>query len=120
MRTPPSAAAFLASVLALLLTGMAASPADPPATPAPARGHLPAGWKKLGLAPETVAAVEQVTGVAAARIHALEEEIRTIRAKEHADCLALLNDAQRKALADAATGASTPTPDKVTTPPTKP
>ena len=65
-----------------------------------------------GPAPDLAAAVEKITGAAAAKIHDLEQQLAALREKEHADCLAVPTDAQRKRLDALLVGA-----DKSVSPP---
>ncbi len=109
----------LAALAVVALAADPPKPADPPAPAAAPVGKLPIHYRQLGLTAYQKTKIEGVTGAAAAKLHDLEAQITALREQEHADCLAVLTDAQKAALEKLAVGDTTP-PAAPTPPPAKP
>jgi Spy/CpxP family protein refolding chaperone len=94
----------LMGVLALVGAGLVvvaqepAKKADEPAAKAVMKGRLPTHFKSLGLSDVQKVAVYTVMGQYSAKIDALAQQIKDLRAKEHAEILAVLTPAQKEML----------------------
>ena len=96
-------------LLAALLVGVVWS-ADDPKKPGddkkdpPARGSLPANWKKLGLTDDQVKKVYKIQTDYRAKLDTLAEQIRDLKKKEMVELETVLTDAQKARLKEIKTG----------------
>ena len=67
-----------------------------------ARGHLPQGWKQLGLTDEQKEHIYKVQADYQGKIEELEQKIRELRQQEWADEVKVLTDVQRARLKEIA------------------
>ena len=83
-------------------------PADKPAVEVPAKGMLPAQWKKLGLTDEQRARVYKVQADYRARKAALAKQLADLKKEERLKLEAILTDAQKARLKELRSGTTTP------------
>lgn len=73
---------------------------DPPKT----KGQLPPGWKDLGLSNEQKLEVYKIQGKFKAKIKALEDQIKEVRAEEKQEMVKVLTADQKEKLQKSVTG----------------
>jgi hypothetical protein len=101
-------------VLALLLAGgfLLGQDAKKAEEPAPKlRGTLPRNFKKLGLDEAQIRAIYKVQSTYSAKIDALAQQIRNLRAEEAGEIEKVLTDAQKSRLKELKLGETTKTAD---------
>jgi hypothetical protein len=85
--------------LAVCLTAADTKPGDPKdPPPPPPKGQLPPNWKKIGLTDDQVKKIYTVQGEYHAKISALEEQIKALRAEQFKKEIEVLTDAQKARL----------------------
>jgi hypothetical protein len=83
-------------------------PTDKPAVEAPAKGTLPALWRKLGITDEQRARVYKVQADYRARKAALAKQLADLKKEERLKLEAILTDAQKARLKELRSGTTTP------------
>lgn len=94
-------------ILGLTLIVGSGTSQDKKDTPKGAKGMLPPGWKDLELTKEQVLQIYGVQEKFKAKIKALEEQIKTLRAQEKQEMVKVLTPAQKAALVKLTTGEGT-------------